>query len=159
MSKLPFMDQQSKFKVSINLIKERYFEGQRVSQIINTNVVNQLLVTIWDDSGYYKIDRKQDEFKMSYIEDLSNIEDNNNCTDLIQVSTENEDNASYQSYFISRTQNAINLIDTTRERAYCLYKVKNYCNKLRKTTIVPRDLIVKGVYNDRIQFQLVFIVE
>ena len=69
MSKLPFVDQQSKFKVTINLIKERYFEGQRVSQIANTNVVNQLLATIWDDSGYYKINRKQDEFKISYIED------------------------------------------------------------------------------------------
>ena len=80
-----------------------------------------MLVTLWDDSGYYKIDRKQDEFKMSYIEDKNNIEYNINCTDLIQVSTENEENASYQSYFISRTKSAINLIDTTREKAYCLY--------------------------------------
>ena len=54
-----------------------------MSQVIETNV-NQLLVTLWDDPGYYKIDRKHGEnTTITYIENYEEIEDNINCTDLI----------------------------------------------------------------------------
>ena len=66
----------------MQLLAERYFEGRRVSQAINSNV-NQLLVALWDEPGYYKVERRQYEHKITYIEDSSNIENNYNCTDLM----------------------------------------------------------------------------
>ena len=131
-----------------------------MSQVIETNV-NQLLVTLWDDPGYYKIDRKQGEnTTITYIEDYGGIEDNVNCTDLIQISTENEENASYQHYIISRTKSALNIIDTIKDKVYCLYQERNYLNKLSKVTIMARDFNIKGTYNkDKIQFQLVIVTE
>ena len=91
-----------------------------MSQVINSNI-NQLLVALWDDPGYYKIERRQFDQKITYISDSGNVENNINCTDLIQISSENEDSMSYPQYFISRTKTAINVIDIVREKIYCLY--------------------------------------
>ena len=106
--------------ITIELLDECYFEGQRVSQVINSNI-NQLLVALWDDPGYYKIERRQYDKKTTYISDSGNIENNIHCTDLIQISSENEENMSYNHYFISRTKSAINVVDIVREKIYCLY--------------------------------------
>ena len=144
--------------ITIELLDECYFEGQRVSQVINSNI-NQLLVALWDDPGYYKIERRQYDKKTTYISDTGNIENNIHCTDLIQISSENEENMSYNHYFISRTESAINVVDIVREKIYCLYQEKNNTHKFRKATIIPRDLLVKGAHRDRIQYQLVYATE
>ena len=54
---------------------------------------------------------------------------------------------------------SINIIDTVRDKIYCLYEEKNYKHKFRKATIIPRDFQVKGAAKDQIQYQLVYVTE
>ena len=129
-----------------------------MSQVINSNI-NQLLVALWDDPGYYKIERRQFDQKITYISDSGNVENNINCTDLIQISSENEDNMSYPQYFISRTKTAINVIDIVREKIYCLYQERNYTHKFRKAASIPQNTLVRGAQRDHIQYQLVYVTE
>ena len=54
------------YEVTIELQEERYFIGERVSQVVNSNV-NQLLVALWDKPGFLKIDRRRNEQKVTLI--------------------------------------------------------------------------------------------
>ena len=95
---------------------EVYFKDQRVSQVIQSNV-NQLLVALWDKPGYYRIQRKSYENHVTYIPDETGVKHNYHCTDLVGISA---DNLSFIQYFIARTETAINIIDTVKEKVYCL---------------------------------------
>ena len=55
-----------------------------MSQVISSNL-NQILATVWDEPGVWKIDRTSNEIEVTLIEDDTNIEGNINCTDLISV--------------------------------------------------------------------------
>ena len=114
-----------KFKISIALQEERYFEGKRVSQVINSNV-NQILVALWDEPGFFKIDRRTTEQKITKIEDTTNIPGNINCTDLVAIRSDSDDQPTYIQYYIARTQAAINIVDTVKEKVYCLIEERNY---------------------------------
>ena len=59
MNKIISDDVKDKYEIMIELQDERYFIGERVSQVINSNV-NQLLVALWDKPGFFKIDRRRD---------------------------------------------------------------------------------------------------
>ena len=116
--------EKEKFKVTIELQQERYFSGQRVSQVVNSNV-NQLLVALWEEKGFYKIDRRTSEKKVTLIEDETEIERNYHCTDLVGIRSENENHPSYIQYYIARTEAAINIVDTVKEKIYCLHREQN----------------------------------
>ena len=143
--------------VTIELQEERYFEGQRVSQVINSNV-NQLLVALWEEPGYFKIDRRRTGLEMTHIEDETNVANNFQCTDLVGLRCESDEAPSYVQYFIARTQAAINIVDTVKEKVYCLQQEPNYKFKYRKTVVMPRDIaITNGVAKDHIHYQIVYV--
>ena len=110
---------EDEIKVEIELQEERYFVGERVSQVVNSNV-NQVLASIWDKPGFFKIERSINESQVTHIEDNTGVLGNDQCTDLIGIRTQSEDTASYIQYFIARTQSAVNIIDTVKEKMYCL---------------------------------------
>jgi hypothetical protein len=60
-----------------------YLKGRRVSQFIELNE-DELLISVWDESGYYFINRK------SIVPEPIKIQDSNSlsgkyCTDLIKL--------------------------------------------------------------------------
>ena len=100
--------------------------------MINSNV-NQLLVALWETPGFFKIDRRKAEQKITHIEDETRIPGNYHCTDLVGIRSDSEEQASYIQYYIARTEAAINIIDTVKEKVYCLTQERNYRHKFRKT--------------------------
>ena len=145
--------------MKITLQEERYFVGQRVSQVVSSNV-NQLLVALWDEPGYIKLDRKRAELKLTYIEDKTRVPNNLRCTDLIGIWSDDAQVSSYMQYFVARTQAAINIIDIVKDKVYCLRVEENYRFMNRKTCVIPRDIpLTIGHLKDRIRYQIIYVTE
>ena len=107
-----------------------------------------------------KIDRRRNEQKVTLIEDDTEIPSNHQCTDLIGIRTNGDEAPSYIQYFIARTLSAINIIDTVKEKMYCLQVDQNYRYKFRKTVCIPRSIpYVNGVVRDMIQYQVLYVSE
>ena len=140
----------------ILLHEERYFEGKRVSQVIASNL-NQILATVWDEPGVWKIDRTSNEIEVTLIEDDTNIEGNINCTDLISIQQANSESPNYFQYFIARTAVAINIVDTSRNKIYCLALEPNCLSKNRKTSVVSTDIQLSVMPKDSVEFQVIYV--
>ena len=53
----------------------------------------------------------------------------------------------------------MNIIDTVRDKIYCLQNELNFTHKFCKAAIIPSDIPVKGANKDRIQYQIVYVTE
>ena len=127
-----------------------------MSQVISSNL-NQILATVWDEPGVWKIDRTSNEIEVTLIEDDTNIEGNINCTDLISIQQANSESPNYFQYFIARTAVAINIVDTNRNKIYCLALEPNCLSKFRKTSIVSTDIELSVMPKDSVEFQVIYV--
>ena len=69
---------EDEIKVEIELQEERYFVGERVSQVVNSNV-NQILAALWNKPGFFKIERSINESQVTFIEDNTGVPGNDQC--------------------------------------------------------------------------------
>ena len=149
----------AEIKISIELQDEEYFKGQRVSQVIISNV-NQLLVALWEESGFYRIQRSTYDHQITYIADETGVPNNYHCTDLIGIKADPTDSSSFIQYFIARTETAINIIDTVKEKIYCLAEEPNYKHKFRKAAVIPKDIdFAFGSFKDKVNYQIIYVCD
>ena len=135
----------------ILLDEERYLLGRRVSQVVSSSL-NQILATVWDEPGVWKIDRNSNESEVTLIEDDTHIEGNIHCTDLISIQQANSESPNYRQYFIARTEVAINIVDADRNKIYCLALEPNCPSKFRKTSVIPSNIELSTMPKDLIEF-------
>jgi hypothetical protein len=95
----------------------------------------KLLATIWNKSGYQLIHRFSDsDDSILLIRDTKETSLNKGwfCTDLVPLPDSTQ-------FFLSRTQNAVNLIDVVNNKIYKLVDCPNSVQKFQKMSLVVHD--------------------
>jgi len=135
----------------IKLSKEYYLKGERISQVAfvgNTEIESQnavLLVSVWDKSGYYLIDRVENN--VTPLESCN--EKDQFCTDLTAL------DPSLNTFFVARSSQSLSLIDVSTAKVYPLIASSNPIQKYSKLSVIrhkTKDL-------DKVKISLVYTTE
>ena len=119
----------------IKLIKEYYLKGERISQVAfagNTEIESRnavLLVSVWNKSGYYLIDRVENTVTPV---DSCNKKDQF-CTDLTAL------DPSLNTFFVARSSQSLSLIDVSTAKVYPLIASSNPVQKYSKMSVIRHE--------------------
>lgn len=140
-------------EILLDVSDEKYFEGKRVSQVIQLERYS-CLVAIWDEPGYYFLERSNKT--VVKIEDHSFDNNNVACNDLFLFDAgKNSLNSKFRNAFaVSRTLNAINFIDIKGQTVHTMLEVKNSSSRNQRMILLP----LEGGNSEEL-FKLIFIRE
>jgi len=135
----------------IKLCKEYYLKGERISQVAfagNTEIESRnalLLVSVWDKSGYYLIDRVEN--KVTPV-DSCNKKDQF-CTDLTAL------DPLLDTFFVARSSQSLSLIDVSTAKVYPLIASPNPVQKYSKLSVIRHETTDL----DKVKITLVYTTE
>lgn len=94
-----------------------------------------LLVAIWDEPGYWVLDRSTKINKK--IEDRSFDNNNTSCSDLFILESSKLNKKYKNAFAVSRTLKAVNFIDINGFMVHILTEIKNTVGKNRRMVMMP----------------------
>ena len=115
-------------ELRLKVTEERYFNDMRVSNFVQLERYT-LLCSLWDLPGYYLLERQTKTITEIIDKNPKNI----NCADLFWLDmTVMKSSLNKQlrgNYVVSRTQNAVNLIDIQGKSVHTIVSNKNIASR------------------------------